>query len=105
MPTLAPVTRPPSYSASPTLTLSLAAANVPPKTITVKSLAEARAEVKAFIARHDISAAEYNSSLAGRIDRDGIPYCRVSYHGKLWALDEAGRETFREMSDRGEVMP
>lgn len=70
----------------------------------VTSLAEARTKVKAFIREHDLCAGDYGA-LTGRIERDGKPYARVSYHGRLWALDEAGRETYREMNDAGEVAP
>ncbi len=73
--------------------------------VPVSSLREARKKVRAFIREHDIAVSEYSSGTTGRIERDGKPYARVSYHGRLWALDEAGRETYREMSDSGEVAP
>lgn len=89
---------------SPTLILILLAAHITAQTIVITSLSAARARVKVFIQNHDLSASEYNSP-AGRIERDGKPFARVSYFGKLWMLDEQGRETFREMNDRGEVAP
>lgn len=104
MPTLTPATSTSMAFHSPTLRLTLVAANVTAQTSVVTSLADARIKVKAFIQGHGLSAAEYNSP-AGCVERDGKPYCRVSYHGRLWALDEAGRETYREMNDRGEVAP
>lgn len=72
--------------------------------VSVDSLAEARDKVRAFIREHDLCAGDYGT-LTGRIERDGVPYARVSYHGRLWMLDEKGRECFREMNDRGEVSP
>ena len=78
--------------------------NLDTKTIQIASLAEARAKVMEWVRHNDISASEYGL-VSGRIERDGVPYCRVSYFGKLWALDDKGRETFREMSDDGRVAP
>lgn len=74
------------------------------KTFAVASLAEARAKTLAFIRERDIIAGEFGD-LCGRIWLDGTPYARVSFHGRLWALDERGNETYRAMSDAGEVAP
>jgi hypothetical protein len=74
------------------------------KMTAVASLAEARARTLAFIREHDIIAGEFGD-LCGRIWLDDVPYARVSFHGRLWALDEHGRETYRAMSDSGEVAP
>lgn len=82
------------------LKLRLAAAGIATQTITVSSLAEARAKVAAFIRGHDLCAGQYDDT-CGRLDRGGKPYARVSYHGRLWALDEQGRETYRAMNDLG----
>lgn len=70
----------------------------------VSSLAEALERVRRFVRKHVISAANY-SDACGRIERDGLPHFRVSYYGRLWALDEQARETYREMSLTGEVAP
>ena len=86
------------------LALTLAAQNVPAQTISVGTLTEARAKVRAFIGEGSIAAHEYGDA-CGRIERDGTPYARVSFHGRLWALDEAGRETYRAMDDSGRVSP
>lgn len=72
--------------------------------VSVSSLSEARTKVAAFIRERGIAAADYGDS-TGRIARDGVPYCRVSFHGRLWMLDVQGRETYRAMNDRGEVSP
>lgn len=89
----------PTSVAPSRLTLILNAAPVP-----VSSLADALARVRAFVREHGIAATDYGET-CGRIERNGAPYCRVSYHGRLWALDAQGRETYREMDERGEVAP
>src|SRR5262245_13527123 len=89
---------------SPRLTLKLGTPNLPTQTIAIGSLADAVAAVRTFIREHDISASEYGGS-PGRVERDGKPLCRVSYYGKLWKLDEQGRETYREMNEAGGVAP
>lgn len=81
------------------LTLVLDAMTAP-----IASLTAARAKVMEHIRQHDLSASEYSTSVA-RVERDGKPYCRVSYFGKLWMLDEEGRETYREMNEAGEAAP
>jgi hypothetical protein len=78
--------------------------SVPARQVPVGSLADAVAKVRAFVLEHDVSGGNYSSS-SGRVERDGVPYCRVSYNGRLWALGEQGRETYREMNERGEVAP
>lgn len=70
----------------------------------VGSLAEALAKVRAFVKEHDIAAAEYGDT-TGRITRDDVPYVRVSYHGKIWMLDEKGRECYREVGLDGTIAP
>ena len=72
--------------------------------VNINSLAEACWKVLAFIGDRKIGATDYGD-VCGRVERDGVPYCRVSYHARRWALDEQGHETYRAMSLSGEVAP
>lgn len=102
--TLSLATSPSATSPSPTLKLTLVAVDIAEEKLVVGSLASAVKAVRDFILAHGMTATDYGD-VCGRIERDGVPYCRVSFYGRLWALDEQGREMFREMSLSGVVAP
>lgn len=83
----------------PRLTLVLDATPLP-----ISSLFDALARVRVFTREHGLTPNDYGDA-CGRIRRDGVPFCRVSHHGRLWALDEQRHKTYREMNLLGEVAP
>lgn len=58
-----------------------ASVSVPQRLVPVDSLAEAQSLALAFIAEHDLGSGNWTGGL---VLRDGEPYARVSYNGRIW---------------------
>lgn len=71
-----------------------ASVQIAPQWVRVGSLAEAQQRVLAFIRSHDLGGGNWTGV---DVFRDGKPYARVSYNGRIWdarsegELDEQGR--------------
>jgi len=73
---------------------------IPPQQVEVADLAAARSLVRSFIESNHLGGGNWTGQ-AGRVTLDGVPYCRVSYNGRFWRLDEHGRELCVEIDEKG----
>ena len=82
--------------------------SIPAQEVQVASIAEAIRIFAAFISEHDLGVGNLGGE-AGLVRRDGQPLCKVSLNGRLWEVDETGRETGRQyvrprFSDVGQIV-
>jgi hypothetical protein len=73
-------------------TMNRGAMRVPARQVGVGNLAEAIKVCGAFISSLDLVVGNWCGQ-AGLVLHHGKPICRVSYDGKLWAVDQSGKET------------
>lgn len=74
---------------------------IPRRWARVRSLAEARDRVRAFITENNLGGGNWSG---GHVRQSGRFIARVSYNGRLWQTDEAGRQTGYELSPEGAVL-
>lgn len=74
---------------------------VPRRWVRVRSLDEARNRVQSFITEFKLGAGNW---IGGQIRQSGRFVAHVSYNGRIWRTDEAGRRTGHELSSDGQVL-
>ena len=67
----------------------------------MRSLAEARERVQTFITENNLGGGNWSG---GHVRQDGRFIARISYNGRLWQTDQAGRQTGYELSPEGAVL-
>lgn len=74
---------------------------IPRRWVRVRSLAEARERVLGFIAEFNLGSGNW---IGGQVRQGGRAIARVSYNGRIWQTDEAGRQTGHELSPDGTIL-
>lgn len=69
--------------------------SIPAQEVQVSGIGEAVRLFAAFISEHDLHVGNLGGE-AGLVRRDGLPLCKISVNGRLWEVDEIGRETGRQ---------
>lgn len=74
-----------------------ASVQIAPQWVRVGSLAEAQQRALAFIRSHDLGGGNWTG---GDVFREGKPYARVSYNGRIWDAQSEG-----ELDGQGRPVP
>lgn len=78
-----------------------AVVEIPRRWVRVRSLAEASERVRSFITEFNLGSGNW---IGGQVRQSGRSVARISYNGRIWQTDDAGRQTGHELSPDGKVL-